>query len=303
MRRRTTRTVLSGTALLAGLLGSVSGMASAQAKPVVSAQPALVASVPCSTAALVAAINAANASIAPSILTLAPQCTYLLTAAAKGSDGLPVIIRDITLVGSDTTIARPITAPAFRIAHVAGLGASLTIQGITVTGGVAGHGGCLLADNSGTLVVQNSIVTGCAGVSGGAIFIASGSSGNIAGGILVQNQASNNGGAIDNEGRSFVGASRLAQNEASGAGGGIYNHGGLQIDGTTIDHNQAGAFGGGIADFSLEILRNSAIAANVAGLTGGGIFEQGSTTLIITLVLGNVPNNCAPGGTVPLCFG
>ena len=87
--------------------------------------------VPCSgpgggAAGLVAAINAANAAGGGTI-SLAPRCTYTLTAADNnsfGGNGLPVITTPITIAGAHATIARH-SAQHFRIFEVDGPGGSL----------------------------------------------------------------------------------------------------------------------------------------------------------------------------------
>ena len=78
--------------------------------------------VPCSgpgggAAGLVAAINAANAAGGGTI-SLAPGCTYTLTAAASsgpmGANGLPIITTRITIAGAHATITRS-SSDKFRI--------------------------------------------------------------------------------------------------------------------------------------------------------------------------------------------
>ena len=95
---------------------------------------------------LVAAINAANAASGGAI-SLAPKCTYTLTAANNnsfGGNGLPVITTPITIAGANATIARSSAqnTPHFRIFEVDGPGGSLAASALTITGGdVGGPGG------------------------------------------------------------------------------------------------------------------------------------------------------------------
>ena len=92
--------------------------------------------VPCRSAALIAAIISANAS-GGSTINLAAGCTYALTAANNsdpmlGDNGLPVITSPIILNGFRTTIAG--NDSTFRIFLVTSTG-NLTLQGLTITGG------------------------------------------------------------------------------------------------------------------------------------------------------------------------
>ncbi len=121
-------------------------------------------------AGLVAAITAAN-GVGPSTIDLAPNCTYLLTAAnntslTQGANGLPIVRKTVVLVGSNTTIERS-SGANFRILEVAGASlspASLTLQGVTVSGGHtsglignAGRGGCLLSTYTGVLPTRSTL--------------------------------------------------------------------------------------------------------------------------------------------------
>ena len=106
--------------------------------------------VPCSgagggAAGLVAAINAANASGGGAI-NLASGCTYSLTSANNtvpgiGANGLPVITTPITInAGGGATIAG--NNSNFRVIAISGpAGGSLTLNGVTVTGGSASGDG------------------------------------------------------------------------------------------------------------------------------------------------------------------
>jgi hypothetical protein len=116
--------------------------------------------VPCSSAALIAAITAANSSGGGTI-NLAPGCTYNLTTANNtipmlGGNGLPVISSRITINGFRTTIAGNNTS--FRIFFVSVTG-NLTLQGLTITGGTAIAGGGI-ANLEGTLTLNRTTVTG-----------------------------------------------------------------------------------------------------------------------------------------------
>ena len=91
--------------------------------------------VPCSSGAagLVAAVNAANGSGGGTI-NLAWRCTYALTTADNGENGLPVVTSRIAVNGNGATISG---SGAVRIFEVDGPGGNLSLQNVTLTGGSA----------------------------------------------------------------------------------------------------------------------------------------------------------------------
>ena len=95
------------------------------------------ANVPCSAAALVAAVNSANGSGGGTI-NLAPRCDYALTTADNGENGLPVVTSRIAVNGNGATIDG---TSSVRVFEVDGPGGSLSLQNVTITGGSADIGG------------------------------------------------------------------------------------------------------------------------------------------------------------------
>ena len=120
------------------------------------AQAAAGGSVPCSSAALIAAVNAANAAGGGTI-NLAPGCTYPLTAADNGENGLPVVTTRIGVNGNGATIDGNNTS--FRVFEVDGPGGNLSLQNVTITGGSADNGGGI-ENIGGTVTLNHSQVTG-----------------------------------------------------------------------------------------------------------------------------------------------
>ena len=102
-------------------------------------------------ASLVDAIDMANINTGPDTVVLGANCVYTLTAPHNhwfGPTGLPPIASDITIAGSGATIARSGAAPVFRLIIVGGSGGyvtpgagALTLQEVTLSGGVARGGG------------------------------------------------------------------------------------------------------------------------------------------------------------------
>lgn len=280
------------------------------------ASPARTANIACGNVAqLDAAITAANAGTGPSTIALAPRCTYVVTAPyAAGSDALPVITGSVTLTGQLTTIERPSSASAlFRIAEVSGTDATLTVKGITATGGDASEwGGCYMVDTGDSeLVLQDSVVTGCqAGSAGGAIFV----NGNdtsleptpnleVTGSQLTHNTAGVVGGAIEVNTAATVRVTNSTVSHNSASFGGAFDDESLfrvVVSGSTISANQAAGSGSGPwvggAVFTQGIegtftLLSSRVLGNSA-TQGGGIYNLAVLTLRNTLVSGNT----APGG-------
>src|ERR1022692_943175 len=261
MRKRTIQAACGVVATVSGLLAGLATMATAQAAP---ALPAV--TIACNdVAGLVAAITAAN-GVGPSTIDLAPNCTYILTAVNntplfQGANGLPVVRKTVVLVGSNTTIERS-SGANFRILEVAGASgnpASLTLQGVTVSGGHtsglignAARGGCLLATYTGltptdsTLTLQSSAAEDCTAVDGGGIYAGSRASLVLTGSSVKSNTASSGGGIdVGSSARATIGHNSVNDNSA-GRGGGLRNNGHATLTGSTVAGNSTLIAGGGI---------------------------------------------------------
>src|SRR5262249_33114531 len=127
---------------------------------------------------LIADINAANLEGGSNTIYLTSGRTFTLTAVDNTTDdatGLPVIAGgdNLTIVGAGDIIERCTCAgtPAFRLFDVTG-GASLTLENLTLQGGLAFNGGFSRGGavfNFGTLTldgvtVQNNTAQGGNGV-------------------------------------------------------------------------------------------------------------------------------------------
>ena len=328
MRRCALRPLLTGAAVAAGLLAGIPAAASAQARAA--------ATIGCNDiSALNAAISAANAGTGPPVIVLAANCVYTISvpvgSSTFGPVGLPQVTRTVMLIGQHTTIRHAGNGALFRIAAVSGTAARLTVQGITASGGlVSGSGGCYAATAGAALVLRNSAVTDCtAFANGGGIIVNLGATVTIYGSILRGNTGGNGGavyadelgaigisssllsgnkavlgGAIFTGGRGLTDiASTITGNAASQEGGGIYDSASpMVLGGTRLQFNTAGTKGGAISNYGAGILRNTVIAGNRAPL-GGGIWQGGGSIVpILSLIAGNVPNNCRPIGSVPGCY-
>ena len=273
--------------------------------------------VPCSTPALIAAINTAN-SDGSGTIRLASRCTYVLTspaAAGRGPDGLPIINGNIRLIGGDTTtIRRAASAPHFRIVEVAA-GATLSLQRLDIAGGnadgtIPGNdtGGAIL-NSRGTIelvrtTVMDSVADSGAGISNGSGQI------EITRSLLRGNRTrtgGGGGGGLYNDGTIGMTQVDFVGNAANTNGGGIYNGQGGRIHALrlTMSDNFARAGGGAFynaTDGSLT-LTHAVVVHNTAG-SGGGIFNAGIPSrveIFDSRITTNDPGNCVPRNTLLGC--
>jgi hypothetical protein len=261
---------------------------------------------------LIADINAANHAGGSNTITLTAPFTspYVLTAADNSTDGptgLPVIAANdgLTIVGNGDIIARSTAAgtPAFRLFDVAG-GASLTLQSLTLQGGLAfgagvsAEGGAVY--NQGTLdlngvTVQNNIAQGSTGrnsnqragdgqaAAGGGVF--SGGALTLEGDTMVEDNQ-----ALGGQG----GAGRPAENGGNGLGGGLYVVGGtVSVTSATITANIAQGGQGGHGRNSDSVKFGPGAGGNGGSGLGGGMYVAGGT---VTLTSFSLSGNIAQGG-------
>ena len=286
---------------------ALAGAALTAAAPAALAQPAISAatvSVPCSSAALVSAISAANTSLTPTTLQLAWPCTYSITTPATATDGLPVIAKNITLQGGTSTVIRrsPFTVLPFRILEVATSG-TLTVSHVSILNGrTAGQGGGIL--NNGTLFVRNSTISGNSAGNGGGLSNAAGATATVSSTLISQNSTSSvGGGGVLNFGTLTLFSVVLDSNRAPVNGGGLNTQPAAvsRLFQSTVTHNISLGFGGGISNLGTTSINGSQVRLNT-GSAGGGI-ATGNTNVTLTssIVKKNTPDNCSPLNTIPGC--
>jgi hypothetical protein len=220
-----------------------------------------------------------------------------------------VVDKDVTIngLGADVLVVRrDPSASAFRVFHVTsglsrpgdapiGFPAGVTIQGVTISGGVSnsglfgGAGGGIYNDHT-NLTVNACALSGNSAVYGGAI-ISDGLNGAaslaITNSTLSGNSASGDslasGGGVMNYGYNGivplnVANSTFSQNSASSRGGGIFNYGEtgsapLNITNSTFSQNSSTNGGGAIFNsFGATTIGNSILKTGVSGanIDGGG---------------------------------
>jgi hypothetical protein len=272
-------------------LGSSVGLVALMAAPVAaSAAPASV-NVPCTDqAALVGAINAANAAGGGTI-NLAQGCHYVLGSADNPGNGLPVVTTRITVNGNGATIDG---TNSVRVLEVDGPGGNLSLQAVTVTGGSADIGGGI-ENVGGTVTLNRTQVAGnTATMAGGGIASATFDPASVAKLTLNNSAVTGNsqstpppdslgGGGIANVlGTVTLNSSQVNNNTAQGfVGGGIASGDYLNFSGTTsfltlngsqVDGNTApNAGGGGIQNLLGTATLNSSQVDGNTSLNGGGI--------------------------------
>jgi predicted outer membrane repeat protein len=184
----------------------------------------------------------------------------------------------------------------------------LTVQGSSISGSVAHN-----FVNTGTLsIVDSTICCEVSDAAGGGIF-------NF-GALFVNNTTFSDsfGGGVSNSGSALITNSRFLNNRWSeGSGGAIVNGGTLAVFNTTFSRNVAAARGGaienlgtltvvnstlhgneasrggGISNAGTLLVYGSTITGNRGRVTGGGIYTccGGTTTIVLTTIAGNTPNN------------
>jgi hypothetical protein len=162
-----------------------------------------------------------------------------------------------------------------------GSGITVTVNKLTITGGTSIFGGGI--DNSGTLTVNDSKITGNVGHNtgdGGGIYNSDFGTLTLHSSGVTRNTLS---GGIFNGGTLTLDSSSVTGNTTNTYGGGIYNDFGTVAlnDGSSITDNTArGHFGGGVFNYGGTLtLDSSSITGDTAGSDGGGVFNTGLVAL------------------------
>ncbi|MGE0758676.1 MAG: choice-of-anchor Q domain-containing protein [Pirellulaceae bacterium] len=252
------------------------------------------------------AVALANADAAHDTIEFAGVTDVSLTS------GQLELNSDVTIAGPDggtVTIARStaVGTPEFRIFQT-GLGTTVELANLTLTGGRADFGGgvrssgpltitsCVLTGNSalmdggavvgGTVQIISSTISGnSAGRDGGGIFHTAFAT-DVVSSTISDNSAGRNGGGIFVLHNSVdVTSSTLSGNTAA-RGAGIYvnnDSGDLWITLSTLDANAATREGGGIfLDAGMANVSATTLSGNSAVVSGGGIAIYGLGTAKFT---------------------
>ena len=182
----------------------------------------------------------------------------------------------------------------FNIATSAG--ESVSLGGLTITGGNAAAGGGGIAISSAVVELANVVVAGnrSSGDGGG---ILTDSELTLNDSFVSGNIASSDGVGGDGGGIAVLGTealrlnnSTVSENSAATLGGGIFAlQSAVTVDGSSVVDNSSADKGGGIATETSAIsLTNSNVSGNQSVSNGGGIFlEQGSLVAFQSTIDGN----------------
>ncbi len=275
-------------------------------------------------AALVAAIQAANANPGPDTIVLGANIDLATTTpfpSSYGDNGLPIITDDLVIKGNGHTIRRTSTTP-FRHLLV-NSGAHLWLDDVILENGDArsGNGGAIFLFGA-ILTLTNSTIGGVGGgnsaTAGGGLYVYYSTL------VMVDSTVSYNTVSQDGAGlsvrygaakallvRSHVSNNRIV-GASFGSGAGIYYYGSDSsqsvltlidsvVSNNSVDGTTSGGEGGAIkANGSVTLLNtqvnNNQLAATGSTAYGGGISITGSYASL-TMVDSEVNNNWAQAGT------
>ncbi len=223
---------------------------------------------------------------------------FSVTGTIQLASALPALAASVAITGPGANLLSVNAGGHSRVFYI-GEGATSTISGLTITGGVAKTGGGVF--NGGTLTISDSVISGNhASRGGGGIdnVYAGGSKLTLIGTTISGNSALY-GGGIENYGPvdtdSFpylltVTNSTISGNTATGGGtytrrgGVLWDYGGGGVDNfyaamtvtnSTISGNKSKNDGGGIQNnWGLLIFDSSTISGNDARINGGGVYES-----------------------------
>lgn len=250
----------------------------------------------CPYSSLQPAINDANAGDTIRI------CKGTYTSNATISINKPLTLVG---VGGDDTVLK---GGGFVRVLIIGPSGVVTMQGLTVTGGVErlvprqGGAGILVLDR-GALTLERCRVEDNLAAEGGGVAVSRGASLTLIGSTVSENTALTVGGGVlvRSGGTATLGAgSRVTDNEARVWGGGILleqNATLLLKDGSRVEENEARFMGGGIfagRNSTVTLETGSRVTDNDAGDQGGGLFNDRATVTIADtrIVWDNDPDNC-----------
>ncbi|MEM1169982.1 MAG: DUF4347 domain-containing protein [Cyanobacteria bacterium P01_H01_bin.35] len=248
------------------------------------------------------AIIQANSTPEDDTIQLTAGVRYNLTISGSEEDAAATGDLDIVAGGGEITVisegeeqavidAGGETGINDRVFHVLE-DASLQLENVEITGGFVTNfesGGGI--QNTGTVIISNSTVSGNLALGGGGVSNYSGTA-SINNSTISSNSALIRGGGIAQvNGTVSINNSTISDNSANGNGGGIRNYSGAaSINNSTISGNSA-TNGGGIRNLSdTVIISNSNISGNSAS-NGGGIYNSDNGTASISS--SNISGNSA----------
>jgi hypothetical protein len=214
------------------------------------------------------AVGQANSTMGLATINFAPA--LFATPQTIHLSGTPLELSNTnateTIVGPAAGVT--VTGDGRSRVFQADAGASASLSGLTITGGMTAGGGGGLDNEGGITTLIHCSVSG--------------------------NSASKNGGGLfDNRGVTTLTDCIVSGNSSGNNGGGLYDNSILTLTNCEVSGNSAGNHGGGVYDNSPITLTNCAVSGNTAGNNGGGLYENSIVTLTNCTVSGN---NASTGG-------
>jgi hypothetical protein len=202
-------------------------------------------------------------------------------------------------------VSRAQNAPAFRIFNLMP-GRSVTIQGLTISNGLApefGCGGGILDEGSSLSLINCTVSGNSTDGTGGGICADANATLTIDSSTLSGNYAGDYGGGIANSGTLTINNSTLSGNRGEFAAGAILNgfngDASLTVSNSTLSENTTQLHGGGIFTEGQSAIGNSTLSGN-SGMTAGAIYNRLATLDIESTILnrGESGPNILNDGTV-----
>ncbi len=229
------------------------------------------------------------------IVTVTNSAISSNTATTDFGGGLNVSGGQATFTGSEISHNAANNAGGLAV-----INAQVTLNGGLVSDNRSNEDGGGILVGAGSLFTQTGVstITGnVANVSGGGMYVISGTA-RLTGAEIINNTANSGGGVfVANNGLAHLTGTHLLSSTA-GTGGGLYNlDAGVFITSSLVVANvatQTGFFngGGGILNGTNLTLVNSAVVSNSSGADGGGLANGGGTaTLTNTTLSGNSGNH------------
>ena len=219
-----------------------------------------------------------------------------------------LINKSITISGLGPNllaVSRAQNAPAFRIFNLMP-GRSVTIQGLTISNGLApefGCGGGILDEGSSLSLINCTVSGNSTDGTGGGICADANATLTIDSSTLSGNYAGDYGGGIANSGTLTINNSTLSGNRGEFAAGAILNgfngDASLTVSNSTLSENTTQLHGGGIFTEGQSAIGNSTLSGN-SGMTAGAIYNRLATLDIESTILnrGESGPNILNDGTV-----
>ena len=219
-----------------------------------------------------------------------------------------LINKSITISGPGPNllaVSRAQNAPAFRIFNLMP-GRSVTIQGLTISNGLApefGCGGGILDEGSSLSLINCTVSGNSTDGTGGGICADANATLTIDSSTLSGNYAGDYGGGIANSGTLTINNSTLNGNRGEFAAGAILNgfngDASLTVSNSTLSGNTTQLHGGGIFTEGQSAIGNSTLSDN-SGMTAGAIYNRLATLDIESTILnrGELGPNILNDGTV-----